>query len=175
MYVLHTVAEPGYRPRVFLKLKFMAKSGCGLWAALVKIPTFFSVIRSRMLPPFISAAKEKHPTLCVLASYGAECSRHSFPTLKINIRHLFLASYGAECSRHSFPPLKRNTRHLYFSVDTEPSVGNEWREHTAPYDAKNKCPVFLYSVGNEWRKHSAPYDAKNQCRVFLFSVGNEWR
>ena len=22
---------------------------------------------------------------------------------------------------------------------------------------------------------SAPYDAKNKCRVFVFSVGNEWR
>ena len=33
--------------------------------------------------------------------------------------------------------------------------------------------LFLFSVGNEWRKHSAPYDAKNKCRVFVFSVGNE--
>ena len=34
-------------------------------------------------------------------------------------------------------------------------------KHSAPYDAKNKCRVFVFSVGNEWRKRSAPYDAKN--------------
>ena len=49
-----------------------------------------------MLPPFISDAKDKHPTF-ILASYGAECYHHSFPTLKTNTQHLFLASYGAEC------------------------------------------------------------------------------
>ena len=38
-----------------------------------------------------------------------------------------------------------------------------------------KSRVFVFSVGNEWREHSAPYDAKNKCRVFVFSVGNEWR
>ena len=47
------------------------------------------------------------------------------------------------------------------------SVGNEWRKHSAPYDARNKCRVFVFSVGNEWRKHSAPYDAKHKCRVFV--------
>ena len=41
-----------------------------------------------MLPPFISDAKDKHPTF-ILASYGAECYRHSFPTVKANTRHLF--------------------------------------------------------------------------------------
>ena len=46
------------------------------------------------------------------------------------------------------------------------TFGNEWRKHSAPYDAKNKCRMFLFSVGNEWREHSAPYDAKNKCRVF---------
>ena len=35
--------------------------------------------------------------------------------------------------------------------------------------------VFVFNVGNEWRQHSAPYDAKNKCRVFVFNVGNEWR
>ena len=49
-----------------------------------------------MLPPLISDAEDKHPTV-ILASYGAECYHHSFPTLKTNSRHLFLASYGAEC------------------------------------------------------------------------------
>ena len=49
-----------------------------------------------MLLPFISDAEDKHPTF-ILASYGAECCHHSFPTLKTNARHLFLASYGAEC------------------------------------------------------------------------------
>ena len=48
---------------------------------------YFSVIRSRMLPPFISDVKD-------------------------NTRHLFLASYGAEFSCHSFLTLKTNTRHL---------------------------------------------------------------
>ena len=54
-----------------------------------KRPTFVSsVIRSRMFPSFISDVKDKHPTF-ILASYGAECYRHSFPTLKTNTRHLF--------------------------------------------------------------------------------------
>ena len=34
--------------------------------------------------------------------------------------------------------------------------------------------VHLY-VYNESRQHSAPYDGKNKCRVFVFSVGNESR
>ena len=67
-----------------------------------KHPAFISsVIRSRMFPSFISDVKDKHPTF-ILASHGAECYRHSFQTLKTNTRHLFLASYGAECYRHSF-------------------------------------------------------------------------
>ena len=39
---------------------------------------------------------------------GAECYRHSFPTLMTNTRHLFLASYGAECYRHSFQTFRPN-------------------------------------------------------------------
>ena len=56
-----------------------------------KHPTFiFSVIRCRMLPPFISNDKDKHPTFMLASySYGAECYRHSFPTVKANTRHLF--------------------------------------------------------------------------------------
>ena len=50
-----------------------------------------------------------------------------------------------------------------------------WRKHSAPYDAKTKCRVFVFSVGNEWRKHSAPYDAKNKCRMFAFMFGNDLR
>ena len=42
---------------------------------------YFSVIRRRMVSPFISDAKDKHPTF-ILASYGDECYRHSFPTLR---------------------------------------------------------------------------------------------
>ena len=81
-----------------------------------KHPTFiFSVIRSRMLPPFISDAKDKHPTF-ILASYGAECYRHSFPTLKTNIRHLFL-------------PLIRSRM-------LPPFIS----------DAKDKHPTFIFSV-----------------------------
>ena len=60
-----------------------------------------------MLPPFISDIKDKHPTF-ILASHGAECYRHSFPTLMTNTRHLFLASYGAECYRHSFQTFRPN-------------------------------------------------------------------
>ena len=52
----------------------------------------------------------------ILASYRAECYRHSFPTLKTNTQHLFLASYGAECYRHSFPTLKTNSPTFIFSV-----------------------------------------------------------
>ena len=60
-----------------------------------KHPTFiFSVIRRRILPPFISDAKDKHPTF-ILASYGDECYRHSFPTLR-QTRDLY-------CSRHTEP------------------------------------------------------------------------
>ena len=60
-----------------------------------------------MLSPFISDTKDKHPTF-ILASHGAECYRHSFPTLMTNTRHLFLASYGAECYRHSFQTFRPN-------------------------------------------------------------------
>ena len=48
-----------------------------------------NIIRSRILPPFTSDRKSKHPTF-ILASYGgAEYYRHSFPTVKANTRHLF--------------------------------------------------------------------------------------
>ena len=60
-----------------------------------------------MLPPFISDIKDKHPTF-ILASHGAECYRHSFPTLMTNTQLLFLASYGAECYRHSFQTFRPN-------------------------------------------------------------------
>ena len=30
-----------------------------------------------------------HPKSTILASYGTECYRHSFPTVKANTRHLF--------------------------------------------------------------------------------------
>ena len=95
-----------------------------------------------MLPPFISDAEDKHPT-CILASYGAECYRHSFPTLKTNTRHLFLASYGAECCRHSIPTLKTNTQHLFLA-----SYGAEclYRHSIPNPDAKDKHPTFIFSV-----------------------------
>ena len=51
-------------------------------------PSYFSVIRSRILPPFISDRKSSHPTF-ILVSYGAECYRNSFPTVKANAQHLF--------------------------------------------------------------------------------------
>ena len=71
-----------------------------------------------------------------LVSHGAECYRHSFPTLKthptfiLNVirsqrlpqfiserkgKHptFVLASYGAECYRNSFRNVKANTQHLF--------------------------------------------------------------
>ena len=39
------------------------------------------------------------------------------------------------------------------------------------YDTKNKCRVFVFSVGNEWRYHSAPYDAK--INVWCLSLTSE--
>ena len=100
----------------------------------------FSVIRSRILPPFISDRKSKHPTF-ISASYGAEYYRHSFATVKANTRHLFYFSviqsrilppfisdrkskhptYRAEYYRHSFLTVKANTRHLFYR-HTEPNV-----------------------------------------------------
>ena len=65
-----------------------------------------------MLPPLISDANDKHPTF-ILASYGAEYYRHSFPTVKAKHPTFILASYGAEYYRHSFPTVKANTRHLF--------------------------------------------------------------
>ena len=38
-----------------------------------------------------------------------------------------------------------------FLVARKKKVWNEWRQHSAPYDAKNKCRVFVCSVWNEWR------------------------
>ena len=40
-----------------------------------------------------------------------------------------------------------------------------------------KINVGCLSVASEMNgaNISAPYDAKNKCRVFVFSVGNEWR
>ena len=215
----------------------MAKSGCGLSAALVKkkrnflasygaecyrhsfpplkrntrhlflasygaecsrhsFPTLKRNTRHLFLASYgAECSRHSFPTLktntrhLFIASYGAECSRHSFPTLKRNTRHLFLASYGAECSRHSFPTLKRNTRHLFLASDTDAGnvpahVISDAKEITCRHvmslasdtDAGNVTAPFMTlninvgclscSVGNEWREHSAPYDAKNKCRVF---------
>ena len=77
-----------------------------------------------MLPPFISDTKDKHPTF-ILASYGGECYRHSFPTLKTNTPIFILASHGAECYRHSFLTLMTNTRHLFLA-----SYGAECYRHS---------------------------------------------
>ena len=41
--------------------------------------------------------------------------------------------------------------------------------------ARTRNLVAPKKVWNEWRQQSAPYDAKNKCRVFVFNVGNEWR
>ena len=61
---------------------------------------YFSVIQSRMLPSFISNAKDKHPAF-VSASYGDKWYRHSFPML-VTKHPTFLASYRVKCYRHSF-------------------------------------------------------------------------
>ena len=50
-----------------------------------------------------------------LASYRAECYRHSFPTLRQTRNIYFLASYGVECYRHSVLTLKTNTQHLFLA------------------------------------------------------------
>ena len=135
-----------------------------------KLPIFiFNVIRRRVLPPFISDAKDKHPTF-ILVSYGDECYRHSFPTLKTNTRHLFLASYGAECYRHSFPTLKTNTQQIISSVI---------RSRMLPSfisNVKDKHPTFiLASYGDECYRHSFPTLLKTNTRhLFLVSYGAEY-
>ena len=132
-----------------------------------------------MLPPFISDAKDKHPTF-ILASYGAECYRHSFPTLKTNTRHLFLASYGAECYRHSFPTLKTNTQHLFLAL-----YGAECYRHSFPTLKTNSQHFFLSVI---WSRMLPPFisDANNSRYLFrylnitendsrFFSVSNIYR
>ena len=53
-----------------------------------------------MLPPCISdTMKDKHPTW-ILALYGGECYRHSFPHNNDKPPRFILASYGAEYYRH---------------------------------------------------------------------------
>ena len=97
-----------------------------------------------------------------LASYGAECYRHSFPTLKTNTRHLFLASYRAECYRHSFLTLKTNTRQL-FSRHTEPNVTTihfrRWRTSNIYFSVirSRMLPPFIS-------------DAEDKHPTFIFSV-----
>ena len=86
-----------------------------------------------------------------LPSYGAECYRHSFPTLKTNTQHLFLASYGAKCYRHSFPTLKTNTQHLFLA-----SYGAECYRHSFPTLKTNTRYLFLASYGAECYRHSLP-------------------
>ena len=69
---------------------------------------------------------------------------------------------------HGYPGPARKLRVLgaknYCSIPEnkvlQRAYNYEWRKHLAPYDAKTKCRVFVFSVGNEWREHSAPYDAK---------------
>ena len=118
-----------------------------------------------MLPPFISDAKDKHPTF-ILASYGAECYRHSFPTFISKDKHLtfILASYGAECYRHSFPTLKTNTQHLFLAeCHTEPNV----TEPLFISDVKDKHPTFiLASYGAEYYRHSFPTVKANTQHLF---------
>ena len=97
---------------------------------------FFSVIRSRMLPPFISDTKDKHTTFIfsvirsgILLPFISDAKdKHltfifsvirsrMFPPFISDAKHkhptFILASYGAECYRNSFPNVKANTRYLF--------------------------------------------------------------
>ena len=57
-------------------------------STILHLDPFARLGPSWMLPWFISDRKSKHPTF-ILASYGAECYRNSFRTVKANTRHLF--------------------------------------------------------------------------------------
>ena len=70
-------------------------------------------------------------------------------------------SHGYPCpARKLRVPGAKNYCSIPKNKDLQRAYNYEWRKHSAPYDAKTKCWVFVFSVGNEWRKHSAPYDAK---------------
>ena len=83
-----------------------------------KHPTFiFSVIRSRMLPPFISDAKDNHPTF-ILSVIRSRMLPSFISAVKDKHPTFILASYGAECYRHSFPTLKTKQDICVYSVYT---------------------------------------------------------
>ena len=90
----------------------------GIDAILANIYTvydiYFSVIRSRMLPLFISDVKDNTRHL-FLASYGAES--RMFPSFISDVKDkhptFILASYGTECYHHAFPTVKAITQHLF--------------------------------------------------------------
>ena len=121
--------------------------------------------------------------------------RHIHPSdAKDNhFRHFILASYGAECYRHSFPTLKTNTRHCIFSVirsrmitaihfryakDKHPTfIFSFIQSRMLPpfnFDAKDNHPTFYFSV-IQWAKCLPPFisDAKDKHPTFIFSVHTE--
>ena len=127
-----------------------------------KISVFFYYLRFSALVHYFP----KKLDYWQMYMYMPSCSRHSFPTLKTNTRHLFLASYGAECSRHSFPTLKTNTRHLFLA-----SYGAECYRHSFPTLKRNTRHLFLASYGAECSRHSFPTLKRNTRHLFLTSYG----
>ena len=120
--------------------------------------------------------KSKHPTF-ILASYGAESLRHSFPTLNANTRHLFLASYGAECLRDSFPTVNANTQHLFLAsfgaecfCHSFPTLNaNTRHSFLAPYGADYVCAIdfiigfcYIYVERNSFTKRMQQHEKNRQ-------------
>ena len=117
-----------------------------------KHPTFiFTVIRSGMLPRFISDAKDKHPTFIFTVIRSGKRQKSGVRLIQeySRTRHLFLASYGAECYRVSFPTLKTNTQHLFL-----PSYGAEYSRHSSWIIVPN-VEKFIHKKNAATREKSA--------------------
>ena len=94
-----------------------------------------------MLPPFISDTKDKHPTF-ILASYGGECYRHSFPTLKTNTRHIFLRHTESNVTAIHFRLFFLATK---FPVRaTKKLIFNDFSGPIEPPRKKSQCGALPY-------------------------------
>ena len=135
-----------------------------------------------MLPPFISDAKDKHPTF--IFTVGAECYRHSFLPLKTNSRHLIftvkrsrmlqsftstancklpifiLQSIGAKFYGHSL--LQTNSRHLFLLTN-----GAECYDHLLLLRKTNSRHLFLSSNRAESYRHVPIKTFTCTCLAFL--------
>ena len=88
-------------------------------------------------------------------------------------RYLFLTSYGEECYRHSFLTLKTNIRYLFFASCIRSRMLPPFIS-----DAKDKHPTFIFSViqsrmlplycqlPNQWNHHDNLY---HLCVVLQFN------